>query len=600
MKTVVITKKVDETELAELRQPRTAPLTEQVGVPSDPDTLNFELDDGPFDHYRRILVVDEGPDADGQYAITETTEFQLAIPVWGVLFVPLVKRAIRKPPPPGKQVWWMPPDHMDRRATQVLSLLCVFSAIAGYLGVLISQTNPYFQKEFDVSTSVVSDAVIAVRIGAFLALFVVAFADRRGRRRVLMVSTYLAIILAATGAFAPSLMWLGISQGFARAFSAAIALLITIIAVEEMPAGARAFAVSVMAMSAAVGAGGVVLFLGLADLAPWAWRIFFIVPLLFLFGMRPLGRRMPETRRFEVYELHEEREREAQARDDVSLEEALDEAIGPNPMAEALAGDARSERFRRFAMIGSTALFFNVFLAPAGFFLNNFLLNEQHFSGGQISIFQVLTNVPGGAAIIVGGRLADERGRRLIGSIGVIGGVGFTVLMFNSSGVWLWVFSALATLTGAMVIPALGVYQSELFSTGTRGKANGGLNLLGVAGAVFGLKVCGQLVDRFGSFGPAMAILSIGPAIVAAIVILFYPETTHKTLEELNPQDAPPPQDASGLAALDHEWDQNHEHPDHPPSEPEGADHGEDRPAVSQATPAHDVADPPGTMTPRV
>src|SRR5437763_109455 len=48
VKTVVVTKTVDEAELAELLRPRDAPVRERAlgdGV--------FELDDGPFDHYRR-------------------------------------------------------------------------------------------------------------------------------------------------------------------------------------------------------------------------------------------------------------------------------------------------------------------------------------------------------------------------------------------------------------------------------------------------------------------------------------------------------------------------------------------------------------------
>lgn len=576
VKTVVVTKIVDDAELDELLTPRASPMVERAN-----GSVDFDLEDGPFTHYHRHLDIGDADPADGRHTVVETTEFQLAIPVWGFLFRPLVVHAIKKPPAADKRLWWLPPDNMDSRATQVLSLLCVFSALAGYLGVLLSQTNTYFKDEFGATNTEIADTQIAVRVGAFLALFIVAYADRRGRRTILVASAYIGIILAATGAFAPSLMLLGVSQGFARAFSAAIGLLVSIIAIEEMPAGARAFAVSLLAMSAALGAGGVVCFLWAADKTEWAWRGFFLVPLLFVPLVLWLSHRLPETRRFEVHELNEERKREH--RPEIEPGEPVvhtEEPIHGGPLAKEFEGDHRSQRMRRFIMLGATAFFFNIFLAPAGNFLNEFLRTEHGYSGGTISVLQVLTNVPGGIAIIVGGRLADQRGRRLIGSIGIIGGVGFTVLMFLGSGWEIWVFSALATLVGAMTIPALGVYQSELFPTGSRGLANGGLALLGVFGAVVGLKAAGQLADHYGSFGPAMAILAIGPAIVAVIVILFYPETTHRELEDLNPEDAPPPHDPEAVAALDQEWSATHEGPSGPRS---GADDNDGDPTGTLA-----------------
>jgi hypothetical protein len=77
-----------------------------------------------------------------------------------------------------------------------------------------------------------------------------------------------ACVLAATGAVAPDLAWLGISQTAARTAATAMAIVIGIYAIEEMPAGSRAFAVSVLAMPAALGAGMCVAVLPLADLGP--------------------------------------------------------------------------------------------------------------------------------------------------------------------------------------------------------------------------------------------------------------------------------------------------------------------------------------------
>ena len=152
--------------------------------------------------------------------------------------------------------------------------------------------------------------------------------------------------------------------------------------------------------------------------------------------------------------------------------------------------------------------------------------------------------------------------------------------MYLGSGWSIWVFSALATLVGAMSVPALGVYGPELFPTSSRGLANGGINLLGVGGSVLGLLVAGTLADRWGSFSPTMLVLAVGPALVVLIVALLYPETANTELEDLNPEDAPPPHDPEAVAALDQEWSETHEGPSGPRS---GADDNDGDPTGTLA-----------------
>ena len=98
-----------------------------------------------------------------------------------------------------------------------------------------------------------------------------------------------------------------------------------------------------------------------------------------------------------------------------------------------------------------------------------------------------------------------------------------------------------------MTIPALGVYGPELFPTSLRGRANGIIAVLAVAGSVVGLLVAGYLSDRWGGLGPPLAVLSVGPLLMALLVLAAYPETAHRELEELNPEDEPPPRPVAGL-----------------------------------------------------
>jgi MFS family permease len=111
------------------------------------------------------------------------------------------------------------------------------------------------------------------------------------------------------------------------------------------------------------------------------------------------------------------------------------------------------------------------------------------------------------------------------------------VAMVLSAGWSMWALSMAGAIVGAATVPALGVYGPELFPTGLRGKANGIISLLGVAGGVVGLLAAGYLFDRWDRLGPALAVLAIGPALMALLVLFGYPETAHRELEELNPED---------------------------------------------------------------
>jgi len=59
----------------------------------------------------------------------------------------------------------------------------------------------------------------------------------------------------------------------------------------------------------------------------------------------------------------------------------------------------------------------------------------------------------------------------------------------------------------------------------------------GVSGSMVGLAAGGYMIETWG-YGTAFSILLAGPLLVAVLVLLFYPETTRRSLEELNPEDS--------------------------------------------------------------
>jgi len=455
---------------------------------------------GPFAHYERSLT--EGDDD----TVTEVTRFRMAPGMPLVPFGLFYRGALRRSGRPSSP-FWAPPEVIDAHAGSTLGALCAIAVVSGYLGTLLTQTITFTADDFDASKATQGTLLAAVRVGILATVVLTAMADRRGRRTMLLWCAGTGCVASAIGALSPNLVAVGGSQLIVRVVVSACTVLLVVIAAEEMPAGARAYGVTLLGLSGAIGVGICVIALPLCNVGESTWRILYVIPVLGLPVLRHMRNLLPETRRFEV-------------------------AHAEVPM---------SGHARRFWLLAVSALLLNLFKDPASQLLNEFLRDERGFSAAKISLFTVLTTIPGIIGVIIGGRLADERGRRGIGAAAVLGGAAFTVIQMQSAGWSMWAWSVAASMIGGAAIPALGVYGPELFPTSLRGRANGVIAVLGVGGTVTGLVVASYLSDRWDGLGPALTLLAIGPLVMGILVLVAYPETAHRELEELNPEDAPPP-----------------------------------------------------------
>lgn len=350
---------------------------------------SFALARGPMAFYRRDVTA--RPCDDGRFEVAETTRYGLNVGVWSVFAVLPVSRSLRRVV--DRQVrrtpFWAPPDQLDARAGAVLGVLLTLALVAGYLGTVISQTITFAAEEFGRGTTAQGAVLAAVRAGALGSLVLVGLADRRGRRRLLLGAVLAGCGATVVGALSPSLEVLGLTQTVARGFTTAATILLAVVAAEEMPAGARAYALSVMAMAAGLGAGVALWALPLADQAVWGWRLLYVIPLLGIPVTLRAGRTLPESQRF----------------------------VHPHRDATVVRGHAG----RLWAL--SVAFFCaSAFAAPSSQLLNEFLRDERGFSAARISLFTILTSTPAGLGLVAGGRLADTRGRRHVVAIGVAGG----------------------------------------------------------------------------------------------------------------------------------------------------------------------------------
>ncbi|HUF97791.1 MAG TPA: MFS transporter [Ilumatobacter sp.] len=463
---------------------------------------SFEQQHGPFTAYQRTVSVADD-------VLTEHTNYRLEIPWFGWLFAWPVKRALSRhghhPPGRPRNPWWAPPDRLDARQAMVLGLLAAASMASAFTNTLFTQTATFAADSFGVGDSGVGWSGAVVRLGVVVALPCAVIADRIGRRRVIRVVAWAAPIICSLGALAPSFPILVATQTIGRPLGLALDLLIAVVAAEEMPRNSRAYAVSLMAMASGLGAGIAVMALPLADLGEHGWRLVYVVTLVWLVAALDVSRRLPETIRFEVPH------------------------IASPPI-----------NYRRFAVLAGVVICANFFIAPASFFQNRYLSDVRGLSASMVSIFTLTTATPAALGLVLGGRLADVRGRRRLIAITIPLATTLLVVSFIVDGAFMWIAAFGGGFIGGIAYPALAVYRAELFPTGNRGKASGLITTAALLSGSASILFVGWLLDSGRSYGHVMGVVALGQVVVVILVLARLPETAHRELEDLNPEDPLP------------------------------------------------------------
>jgi MFS family permease len=157
----------------------------------------------------------------------------------------------------------------------------------------------------------------------------------------------------------------------------------------------------------------------------------------------------------------------------------------------------------------------------------------------MIGLFSIAVGTPAGIGLIVGGRIADTRGRRRLIAVAIPLSTAALVGAFAVGGPPLWILAFVGGILGSAAYPALAVYRAELFPTGNRSRAAGLVTAAALLGGIGGLVATGGLLDAGWSYGPVMATMAVGQLVVTVLVVAAYPETAHRELEDLNPGDRP-------------------------------------------------------------
>lgn len=466
--------------------------------PERTGSARFEALEGPYRSYER--VVEWEPTGDTTFRFRQFVRFWPALPVFGPMYFPLMRRALQNPMRKGRRPFWALPDRLSPEQATVVAVMCIFHVVGGMLFAFLSNVLTFASADLGNGTAGQQSMILAVaRIGVIITIVTMAVADKVGRRRIAIWAASIAATVTVACALSPNLLVLTGLQTVSRNLAIAAMLAADTISVEELPAGSRAAAQGLGALSYGLGAGMVVVALPLADLGAAGWRLVFAVaavsaPLIYV-GARHL----PESTRF---------------------------------MTRDSSPAARRISPARFALIGSLLFLLNAFLAPSSQLQNDYLRADRGFDGSRITLFVLVTSGPALFGIVMGGRLADRRGRRAAIIPGLVSLAVFGAAFFVFSGFPMWMAATLTAVFGTIGVPAIGVLAPELFPTARRGATRGGLTGVATAGSVAGLLIAGVLVD---SLGYGQAFVWLGAALlVAAALAMFVPETAGIELEELN------------------------------------------------------------------
>ena len=388
---------------------------------------------------------------------------------------------------------------------RVLWLLALASIPFAFVNTLFTQTVSFAADDFGRTDSAIGVGAAITRWGVIIVPPIALFADRIGRRTMLVAAAWAAPLSAASGAVAPNFEWLVVSQSLARPLALVINVLILVILTEEMSRETRARSVGLVAIASSVGAGVAVAALPLADTSDASWRWLYLLSLIWLPVAFVLQRQLRETQRFA--RVH-------------TFTDSM-------PVA-------RVSRSRLFTQIVA-AFLISVFIASASVYFVNYLRDERNYNALMVSIFTIVTAMPAGFGLIIGGRIADRRGRRQVGAFSLAIGTLLVVVAFATAGPAMWISQLVGGFFLGISFPALGVYRGEMFPTAHRSAGAATVTACGLIGGSLGLIAAGQLLARGWSYGEVMATLALAPILVMVLVLTKFPETVHLELEDITP-----------------------------------------------------------------
>jgi MFS family permease len=345
-----------------------------------------------------------------------------------------------------------------------------------------------------------------LRLASLGGLPLAGLADRFGRRRMLLLTCAIGLVLTAVSAISPTFWWFVAIFALGRPLLSATAGVAQVTAAEQTASSQRAWAVALVAAGYGIGSGviAIVHSLGATTLG---FRGVVLLALLPLAGLPFVARWVVEPDRFKI---------------------AAAQTDHPLPVLGAVAPAFR----RRLIIVAALTFALSVVTGPSTSFFFLYAQNVLRFSGTATALLVASAGITGLAGLLLGRFLADRVGRRVTAGSAMITMALLGMVTYSGSQLGAVIGYLLAVLAASVFAPAAGALTNELFPTSVRASVIGWEIAAGVFGATVGLLSFGAVADVGNRFGLA-AIVVFAATIPATALFALLPETRDKEPEDL-------------------------------------------------------------------
>ncbi len=389
-------------------------------------------------------------------------------------------------------------NHNDRRIT---TLMVVAGFVQSFAGSLLVVTLAFSRPDLGLSKGDASWLLAVIRLGSFTAVAYGIWGDRLGRRRPLLVAFVTILLANLATALTSGVLTFTFFQAVTRAASGAVAALAIVYLAEEVSPHVRSFSMGIWGVAGSLAGGLAFLLAPLFELPTDRWRWLFGLSIIGLIVFPLLGRFLTESRAF-----HTPLERP--------------------PVLAIL----RGETGRYFWPMAFAGLAVGAFSGPAVSFASDYLINDLNWSVLSSSLTIISAGALGATGLLIGGRAADVWGRRPVIVTGMVLGACGGAAFYWQPGALLILWIVVGSFGSSIFVPAFAAMRSELFPTQHRAVAGALLSAMSVTGAILGLAIGSQTIDRWGL--PTTITLLAGAAVAAIPLILTLPETKGVVLHQ--------------------------------------------------------------------
>ncbi len=385
----------------------------------------------------------------------------------------------------------------------------------GFADGLNGAAAPFLAREFGLDDVGISRSFGWISIGALGTYGLARWADRTGRRRVLLWTMLLMAPLCIGTALASGLTAFIVVQVFVQALKGLLAILVPVMVTETLSTEARARGQGWVGLAGSLGGGGGLLLMAGSENLPGTWRWVWGAAALVVIAVPFLRRVLPESRHFE-------------------------RAAAAGETESAKVRHLVSPRYRRrtLAVLAVSGLFPMVIAATQSWLI---YFPVQHLGLPPLAATAVV--IVGGAMALpgfpIGGHLSEVWGRRPTFLV-------TSVLYFGAT----WGFyhvtqdfpvhpalglvpgmAAMSFCSSAAAVP-MRAAATELFPTALRATLSGGAAIAVAVGQISAYFATSALSAWLGGLPTAASLLALGMPTAGLIFFLALPETRGRPIED--------------------------------------------------------------------